>query len=140
MRERLPFTGPPGLLRGWLPADQGGDAIRPPELSDGQRPRQPGWRAVSTWLGLGALAFLLAVVGGPMVLAVPLAVVLVHYLPRWCGWVAFAAMTVAGVLTALAAHPALAGTGAFGAPAQAFALVALTIALVPTLPSRASAA
>ena len=103
-----------------------------------QGPWQSGWRSLPIWLGLGALAFLLAVVGGPMVLAVPLAVVLVHYLPRWCGWVAFAAMIAAGVLTALAAHPALAGTGAFGGPAQACALVALTIALVPALPARRS--
>ncbi len=91
------------------------------------------------WLGVGALAVLLAVVGGPMVLAVPLAVVLAYYLPRWCGWIAFAAMLAAGVLTALAVHPAQAGTGAFGGPAQACALIALTVALVPGLPARRSA-
>jgi hypothetical protein len=43
-------------------------------------------------------------------------------------------MIAAGILTALAAHPALPGTGAFGAPAQACALVALTCALMPMLP------
>ena len=105
----------------------------------GPRPGQPGWRAPRTWLGLGALAVLLAVIGGPMVLAVPLAVVLAYYWPRWCGWTAFAAMVAAGVLTALAAHPAQAGTGAFGGPAQACALIALTVALVPGLPPRRSA-
>ncbi len=45
-------------------------------------------------------------------------------------------MVAAGVLTAVAAHPALPGTGAFGAPAQVCALVALTCALMPVLPDR----
>ncbi len=89
-----------------------------------------------TWLGLGALAGLLAVAGGPMVLAVPFAVALAYYRPRWSGLVAFAAMAASGLLTVLAAHPAQPGTGAFGGPAQACALVALTVALVPVLPAR----
>ncbi|MGI9008307.1 MAG: hypothetical protein ACR2FU_19295, partial [Streptosporangiaceae bacterium] len=104
----------------------------------GRRAEQAGWRSLPTWLGLGALAALLAVVGGPLVLAVPLAVVLAYYLPRWCGWVACAAMIAAGLLTALTAHPAQPGTGAFGGPAQACALLALAVALVPALPARRS--
>lgn len=135
-REWFAF-GAPGMSS----AGQDGDQARGPDLDDPSRGLwRPGWRAVPVWLGLAALAFLLAVVGGPVVLAVPLAVVLVYYLPRWCGWVAFAAMIATGVLAVLPADPALAGSGAFGGPAQACALVALTIALVPALPARRNAA
>jgi arabinofuranan 3-O-arabinosyltransferase len=95
----------------------------------------PWWRL---WAGLLALAALLAIVGGPMVLAVPVVAVLAYRWPGWYGAVAVAAMTSAGVLTALAAHPSLLGVGAFGAPAQACALVALTCALMPVLPGRGS--
>jgi arabinofuranan 3-O-arabinosyltransferase len=146
-----PEPGPPArnAARDWTAfgkdksAGTAGTAHRrgTPDHADppGPRPRPSGWRAVSTWAGLGALAALIAVVGGPVVLAVPLAAVLAYHLPRWCGWAAFAAMIAAGVLTALAAHPAQAGTGAFGGPAQACALVALTVALMPALPARRSA-
>src|SRR5262249_11288341 len=83
-----------------------------------------------------ALAGLLAIVGGPMVLAVPVAGMIAYWWPRWRGWIAAIAMITAGVLTALAAHPAQPGYGAFGSPAQAFALIALTCALMPSLPDR----
>jgi arabinofuranan 3-O-arabinosyltransferase len=100
-------------------------------------PDSPGsrlWPPAPAWLGVLALAVLIAVVGGPMVLAVPVLVVAANWWPRWCGGVAAVAMIASGVLAAIAAHPALAGTGAFGAPAQACALIALTAALVPRLP------
>ena len=52
--------------------------------------------------------------------------------PRWLPVLAFSGMAVAGLLTATAAQPAAAGLfGAFGAPAQACALVALAVALAP---------
>ena len=44
------------------------------------------------------------------------------------------AMMAAGVVTALAAHPAASGTGAFGPVAQACALIALAAALTPAIP------
>ncbi|HEX9067026.1 MAG TPA: alpha-(1-_3)-arabinofuranosyltransferase family protein [Streptosporangiaceae bacterium] len=131
-RERDP-------AQAWLAFSRAAAESPDPAIRRGGRsgpPERPRW---PTWLGLAALAALLAVVGGPMVLAVPFAVALALYLPRWCGWVAFTAMIAAGVLTALAVHPAEAGTGAFGAPAQACALLALAVALVPAWPARRGA-
>jgi arabinofuranan 3-O-arabinosyltransferase len=93
-------------------------------------------RHLAPWLALVALTLLIAIVGGPVALAVPVVVVLAARWPSWFGGLAAAAMVAAGVLTALATHPALQGTGAFGAPAQACALIALTCALMPVLPDR----
>ena len=93
-------------------------------------------RRLAPWLALLALTLLIAIVGGPVALAVPVVAVLAARWPSWFGGLAAAAMAAAGVLTALAAHPALQGTGAFGAPAQACALIALTCALMPVLPDR----
>jgi arabinofuranan 3-O-arabinosyltransferase len=95
-------------------------------------PRWPPMR-VSAWLGLAALTLMIAVVGGPLALAVP---VLAIASSRWHGWypgIAAGAMIAAGVLTAMAAHPAQHGTGAFGGAAQACALSALAAALMPLL-------
>jgi len=86
------------------------------------------------WLALLGLTVLIAIVGGPVALAVPVVAYLAFRWPSWFGVVAAAGMIAAGILTALAVHPALPGTGAFGAPAQACALVALTCALMPMLP------
>jgi arabinofuranan 3-O-arabinosyltransferase len=100
-------------------------------------PDGPGsrlWPPAPAWLGVLALAVLIAVAGGPLVLAVPVLVVIAYRWQRWCGGIAAVAMIASGVLTVMAAHPALVGTGAFGAPAQACALVALTAALTPVLP------
>jgi arabinofuranan 3-O-arabinosyltransferase len=93
----------------------------------------------SAWLGLFALAVLMAIVGGPMVLAVPVVALLAYWWPGWFGALAVAGMAAAGVFTSLAAHPALQGTGAFGAPAQACSLVALVCALMPVWPERKAA-
>jgi arabinofuranan 3-O-arabinosyltransferase len=100
----------------------------------------PVYHGRQPWLGLIALAALLAVIGGPAVLAVPVVAVVASRWPAWLSGIAAAGMITAGVLTALAAHPALTGTGAFGAPAQACALIALTAALMPVLPGRPAAA
>jgi arabinofuranan 3-O-arabinosyltransferase len=88
------------------------------------------------WLALLGLTVLIAIVGGPIAIAVPVVAYLAYRWPSWFGVLAAAGMIAAGTLTALAAHPALPGTGAFGAPAQACALVALTCALMPSLPDR----
>jgi arabinofuranan 3-O-arabinosyltransferase len=84
------------------------------------------------WAGVAALCALIAIVGGPLALAVPLVVLIAVQVPGWSGLIALAAMTTAGVLTALAAHPAASGTGAFGPAAQVCALIALIVALSPT--------
>jgi arabinofuranan 3-O-arabinosyltransferase len=101
-------------------------------------PRAPraGFSPRNWWLGLLALTALIAIVGGPVALAVPVVAALAYRWPSWFGAVAAAGMVTAGVLTAVAAHPALLGTGAFGAAAQVCALVALTCALMPVLPKR----
>jgi len=88
------------------------------------------------WAGLIALTVLIALVGGPVVLAVPVLAVAAYRWPGWYGGIAAAAMIAAGVLTVTAAHPVLHGTGAFGAAAQACAVVALAAALMPVLPAR----
>jgi arabinofuranan 3-O-arabinosyltransferase len=98
----------------------------------------PRWSSVpaSVWCGLAALTAMIAIVGGPVALAVP---VLAIASSRWRGWyggIAAGGMIAAGVLTATAAHPALRGTGAFGGAAQACALIALAAALMPVLPAR----
>jgi arabinofuranan 3-O-arabinosyltransferase len=85
------------------------------------------------WLGsLGVVALTFAV-GGPVVLGAVAVVALARWWPRWLPGLAFSGMAVAGLLTATAARPTDAGLfGAFGAPAQACALVALAAALAPT--------
>ncbi|MDR2985625.1 MAG: alpha-(1-_3)-arabinofuranosyltransferase family protein, partial [Nocardiopsaceae bacterium] len=93
-------------------------------------------QALTPWLALLALTLLIAIVGGPLALAVPVVAALAYRWPSWFGGLAAAGMVAAGVLTALASHPALPGTGAFGAPAQACALIALTCALMPVLPGK----
>lgn len=91
---------------------------------------------LSARLGLLALAALVAIIGGPMVLAVPVVAVIARLRPGWDGWIAAMSMIAAGVLTALATHPAQPGSGAFGTPAQVCALIALTCAVMPRLPHR----
>jgi hypothetical protein len=120
-----------------------------PQPAAATAPGRHAWRAYLAylshlghppWLGLLALAGLLAIIGGPLVLAVPVVAVIAYRWPRWLSAIAAAGMIAAGMLTALAAHPALAGTGAFGAPAQACALIALTAALMPVLEGRRAVA
>ena len=74
----------------------------------------------------------MTLVGGPLVAAVPVVLVLGWWRPRWLPWLAFAAMCVAGALTMTSLdHGPQTGAGAFGWPAQAAALVALAAALTP---------
>ncbi len=97
-----------------------------------------GRRAWTLWAGLAMVTVLLAVVGGVLVLAVPLVVLLGRWRPGWVPWLAFAAMAAAGVFAAAGMRPGTVyGTGAFSAPAQAAALIALAAALTPlALPRR----
>jgi arabinofuranan 3-O-arabinosyltransferase len=112
---------------------------------------QPGWSppaagggAWPAWLGLLAVTALIFVAGGPVALAVPLLACLA-WLPQrsrgettardpaaWLPMIAFAAMVVAGLLSAV--RPFGEGLfGPFGWPAQACALIALAAALVPAV-------
>jgi len=91
---------------------------------------------VSWWLGLIALSALMLIIGGPVVIAVPLLVVFAGLWPNRYGVLAFCAAVASGLFAALSSHPAAPASGAFGAPAQAFALVALAAALIPARPVR----
>ncbi len=88
--------------------------------------------SAGAWATLGALGVLMLAVGGPVVLAVPILALLAW---RWPGRLPLLACAPARrrVLTALAVNPAVTGSGAFGAPAQACALIALAAALTPRL-------
>ncbi|HYK32424.1 MAG TPA: hypothetical protein VEV63_10705, partial [Streptosporangiaceae bacterium] len=112
-------------------------------------PRQPAAPAgllrrlrllASWWLGLIALSALLVIIGGPVVIAVPVLMVLAERWPNRYGVLAFGAAVASGLFAALSSHPAASGSGAFGAPAQAFALVALAAALIPVRPTRSGGA
>ena len=93
-------------------------------------------RSPASWLlAVAALAALLTAVGGPVALAVPALLAVACAAPGWYPGLAFAGMLAAGVLSAASSQPAAPGNGAFGAPAQACALVALAVALTPARPA-----
>jgi arabinofuranan 3-O-arabinosyltransferase len=109
-----------------LPADAGLVGPAPAQIS-------PSLGPLGYWLAVAAAAAVLALVGGPLVAAVPVLLVLGWRRPRWVPWLALAAMCVAGALALTSlTHGPQTGTGAFGWPAQAAALVALAAALTPT--------
>jgi arabinofuranan 3-O-arabinosyltransferase len=87
------------------------------------------------WLAAVAAALVLALAGGLAAIAVPAVILLGWWRRPWVPWLAFAAMCVAGALViAGLSHDAQPGSGAFGWPAQAAALIALTAALTPPVP------
>ncbi len=90
------------------------------------------------WTGPAAVAVLILLVGGPMVLAVPVLAVVAAVRPRWLPVVSLAAMLAAGLIAATAADPATLGGGAFGPAGQACALLALAAALYPATAARAA--
>lgn len=91
-----------------------------------------GWAA--RWAGLTAVAVLIFMLGGPVVLALPVLVLVAAAWPRLLPLISLVAMLAAGVIAAAGSgHPTL-GFGAFGPNAQACALVALAAALYPHRP------
>jgi arabinofuranan 3-O-arabinosyltransferase len=92
------------------------------------RPRQ-GTRRLA-WAGVLAVTALILLIGGPVVIAVPVLAVIAAVRPRWLPVISLMAMLAAGVIAAAASTPAI-GSGAFGADAQGCALVALAAALYP---------
>ena len=78
---------------------------------------------------------MLALAGGIVAIAIPAVILLGWWRRQWVPWLAFAAMCGAGALViAGLSHGAQPGSGAFGWPAQAAALIALTAALTPPVP------
>jgi arabinofuranan 3-O-arabinosyltransferase len=87
------------------------------------------------WLAAAGAALVLALVGGPVAVAVLAVIALDWWRRDLVPWLAFGAMCVAGILViAGLSHGVQPGFGAFGWPAQAAALIALAAALVPPVP------
>ena len=77
------------------------------------------------------LTAVLAAAGGPVAVAVPILAITDKWRPNWRPWIAFGAMLAAGVTVVSARNHAILGSGPFSLPAQLFALIALTAALMP---------
>jgi arabinofuranan 3-O-arabinosyltransferase len=116
-------------------------------MPGGRRPRNQAdarrtHRTISLGGRIGALVVvtvLFVVIGGVAAVLVPLLAGLGYLRPRWLPWLAGGAMLAAGACSAigLAWHVGTPGYGAFGAPAQVFALAALAAALTPLPPEAA---
>src|SRR5260370_36999834 len=74
---------------------------------------------VRRWLRLVAVGVFVLLVGGLLLLAVPVLAVIACMPPRWLPLISLAAMLIAGFLAAPAPPPAPPRSGAFGAPAHA---------------------
>lgn len=96
-------------------------------------PRSRANRAVRAALAAAALAIVIWLAGGVVVIAVPVLAAIGWWRPRWLPPVALLAMTVVGVAAASSASPVTMGSGVFSRLAQACSLVALTAALMPAL-------
>jgi len=127
-------------LVAWSFAERRNRAGHPgPGQQGSRRPVRPATRPApaagagiaARWLGsLGVIA-LVAVAGGPVVLATGALGLLAWRWPRWLPAVAFSGMALAGLIAAAPAQPTAPGQGVFGGPAQAAALIALAAALLP---------
>jgi arabinofuranan 3-O-arabinosyltransferase len=79
------------------------------------------------------LAVVVAVAGGPLVIAVPVIALIGYWRPRWLPAIAAVAMLAAGLLVLASPSYTTLGDGPFSGQAQVCALVALTAALLPRL-------
>jgi arabinofuranan 3-O-arabinosyltransferase len=118
----------PGTSGAIIPAADPGDTRHwgAPTARPGRIPR-----AVLRWAGPAAVTVLILLVGGPVVLVLPVVALVAALRPRWLPVVSLAAMLAAGLIAASAAAPATLGGGAFGPAGQACALLALAAALYP---------
>jgi arabinofuranan 3-O-arabinosyltransferase len=76
---------------------------------------------------------LIVVAGGFAAVAVPVLAIIGRKRPAWLPRIAAAAMLAAGMVSAIASQRTVLGSGVFGGPAQACALIALAAALMPVL-------
>jgi arabinofuranan 3-O-arabinosyltransferase len=106
-------------------------AVPAPAAPPGAKSRHA--RLAAAVLSLLALCVLIFLVGGPVVIAVPILALIGYRWPRLLPPVSVVAILCAGIVAATAASPASPGTGAFSAAAQACALVALAAALMPAV-------
>ena len=98
----------------------------------GLGPSPPWNKQLPLWLSIGLVSGAVFVIGGPIVVIVPILLFVGSRRPTWLPWVAVVGMTAAGVVAALnPGDGALSHIGAFSAPAQVCALIALTAVLVP---------
>lgn len=142
-------AGPTGPAE---PAGRGQIAIAPgsdsalPSAADSTSPRPArlarlarlfaGYRRGAAARAVGCVALVTALIfvaGGPVAIVVPVLAVLTARWPQSRAAITFLAMVWAGVLAASALAPTELGTGAFGAPAQVCALIALAAALCPAI-------
>jgi arabinofuranan 3-O-arabinosyltransferase len=105
-----------------------------------RRPRKDptsrgGTGTIGRWTALAAVTVLFVVIGGIAAVLVPIMAALGYLRPKWMPAIAAIMMLGAGVCTVVGVvqHGVAAGYGAFGAPAQVFALAALAAVLVPRL-------
>ncbi len=128
-RDLIPSTGKAVALRGTQAV-----ASLTADSSARIRHRAAGRpAAIRPWIGPLAVGVLIFVIGGPVVLAVPLVVVIAALRPWWLPVTALAAMLIAGIIAAAAAAPATTSSGTFGPAAQACALIAMAAVLMPAV-------
>ena len=90
--------------------------------------------ALPAWLSVAVPAIVIFIVGGPLVLLVPVLIVVARRWPHALPWIALAGMGVAGVVSA--ANPgtgAQSGAGAFSPWAQAAAVLSIAAVLTPII-------
>jgi arabinofuranan 3-O-arabinosyltransferase len=97
-------------------------------------------RPLGQLLTLVLVTALIVVAGGFTAVAVPVLAIIGRKRPAWLPRIAAATMLAAGVVSAIASQRTLPGSGVFGGPAQACALIALAATLMPVLPRAPRAA
>jgi hypothetical protein len=127
--RRQPGREPPSVPDEILPAPETGDAGRWRWAGSSRPGDLP--RPLLRWAGPAAVAVLILLAGGPVVLVLPVVALVAALRPRFLAGLSFAAMLAAGLIAATAAAPASLGGGAFGPAGQACALLALAAALYP---------
>ncbi|HET7014102.1 MAG TPA: alpha-(1-_3)-arabinofuranosyltransferase family protein [Streptosporangiaceae bacterium] len=95
------------------------------------RPSRP---PLPAWVGLGLVCVAIALIGGPVALVVPVLAIAAFMWPDWYAAIAFVALVATGLITAFTGQRTVIGSGPFGGPAQALALIALAAALMPSWP------